>query len=116
MPLTLAMPAAGFYPRGGGRLEAWVEPASPRPWVQLGRGPLRRIRGLQVHALQFSYEKAGLRVAGEPVPWSAEATLVDAVIGFPPEMAWRKSDFQLRIAGSHPALANSPCVAASALR
>ena len=40
------MPAAGFYPRGGGRLEAWIEPASPRPWVQLERGPLRRIRGI----------------------------------------------------------------------
>ncbi len=45
MPMALAMPVAGFYPRGGGRLEAWIEPASPRPWVQLGRGPLRRVRG-----------------------------------------------------------------------
>ncbi len=44
MPMSLSLPAAGFYPRGGGRLEAWIEPASPRPWVQLGRGPLRRIR------------------------------------------------------------------------
>lgn len=46
MPTSLAMPAAGFYPRGGGRVEAWIEPASPRPWVQLDRGPLRRIRGI----------------------------------------------------------------------
>jgi RNA 3'-terminal phosphate cyclase (ATP) len=46
MPVALAMPAAGFYPKGGGRLEAWVEPASPRPWVQLGRGPLQRVRGI----------------------------------------------------------------------
>jgi RNA 3'-terminal phosphate cyclase (ATP) len=46
MPTALAMPSAGFYPRGGGRLEAWIEPASPRPWVQLERGPLRRIRGI----------------------------------------------------------------------
>jgi RNA 3'-terminal phosphate cyclase (ATP) len=44
MPLSLTMPAAGFYPRGGGRLEAWIEPASPRPWIQVDRGPLRRIR------------------------------------------------------------------------
>ena len=29
--MALAMPAAGFYPKGGGRLEAWIEPASPRP-------------------------------------------------------------------------------------
>ena len=31
MPIALAMPAAGFYPRGGGRLDAWIEPATPRP-------------------------------------------------------------------------------------
>ena len=31
MPLTLTMTAAGFYPRGGGRLEARIEPATPRP-------------------------------------------------------------------------------------
>ena len=39
------MPAAGFYPRGGGRLEAWIEPAQPRAWIQTHRAPLRRIRG-----------------------------------------------------------------------
>ena len=46
MPIALAMPAAGFYPRGGGRLEAWIEPATPRPWTRLERGPLARLRGL----------------------------------------------------------------------
>ncbi len=45
LPIALAMPAAGFYPRGGGRLEAWIEPAQPRAWIQTDRGPLRRIRG-----------------------------------------------------------------------
>ena len=50
------MPAAGFYPRGGGRLEAWIEPASPRrgssraraappdPRDRRGRQPPRRHR------------------------------------------------------------------------
>ena len=28
LPVALAMPVAGFYPRGGGRLEAWIEPAA----------------------------------------------------------------------------------------
>ncbi|APW61422.1 RNA 3'-terminal phosphate cyclase [Paludisphaera borealis] len=46
MPIALAMPAAGFYPRGGGRLEAWIEPARPRPWVRTTRGDLLRIRGV----------------------------------------------------------------------
>jgi RNA 3'-terminal phosphate cyclase (ATP) len=46
MPVNLEMSAAGFYPRGGGRLEACIEPASPRPFVQAGRGPLQRLYGL----------------------------------------------------------------------
>ena len=46
MPLALAMPSAGFYPRGGGRLEAWIEPAQPKPWTRTTRGDLLRIRGV----------------------------------------------------------------------
>ena len=46
MPITLAMSSAGFYPGGGGQLEGWIEPATPRAWVQTDRGPLRRIHGL----------------------------------------------------------------------
>jgi RNA 3'-terminal phosphate cyclase (ATP) len=46
MPVALAMPAAGFFPRGGGQLEGWIEPARPRAWIQTERGPLRRIRGI----------------------------------------------------------------------
>jgi RNA 3'-terminal phosphate cyclase (ATP) len=46
MPVALVMPAAGFYPRGGGRLDAWIEPANPQPWIQLDRGRLVRIRGM----------------------------------------------------------------------
>ena len=45
MPVALAMPAAGFFPKGGGRLEAWIEPGTPQPYVRLDRGPLRRLRG-----------------------------------------------------------------------
>ncbi len=57
LPVGLAMPAAGFFPIGGGRLEAWIEPAKPRPITLTTRGPLRRIVGtsgvlnLQRHAV-----------------------------------------------------------------
>jgi RNA 3'-terminal phosphate cyclase (ATP) len=46
MPLTLSMSAAGFYPRGGGRVEASSEPAALRPFVQTERGPLRHLHGI----------------------------------------------------------------------
>jgi RNA 3'-terminal phosphate cyclase (ATP) len=46
MPIALTMPSAGFYPRGGGQLEAWIEPANPQAWIQIDRKPLVRIRGV----------------------------------------------------------------------
>ena len=47
VPVALAMPAAGFYPTGQGRLDAWIEPADrPRPLVLDRREPLSAIRGL----------------------------------------------------------------------
>ncbi len=45
MLVALSMPIAGFYPRGGGRLEAWIEPARPRPITAPARGPLKRVYG-----------------------------------------------------------------------
>jgi len=46
LPVALAMPRAGFYPEGGGSLEAWIEPGIPRPLVLENRGELVKIRGL----------------------------------------------------------------------
>jgi RNA 3'-terminal phosphate cyclase (ATP) len=46
MPLTLTMPAAGFYPRGGGRIEAQISPSTPASYCQTTRGPLRRLHGV----------------------------------------------------------------------
>jgi RNA 3'-terminal phosphate cyclase (ATP) len=43
--VALAMPRAGFFPRGGGRLDAWVEPASLHPLTLTDRGRLVRITG-----------------------------------------------------------------------
>ncbi len=37
---AVAMPAAGFFPAGGGRLEAWIEPGRPRALVRERRGPV----------------------------------------------------------------------------
>ena len=45
MPIGLSMPLAGYYPEGGGRLEAWIEPSTPGALVLEGRGALVKIRG-----------------------------------------------------------------------
>jgi RNA 3'-terminal phosphate cyclase (ATP) len=45
-PIALVMPAVGFYPRGGGRVEAWIEPANLTKLTLTERGPLVMIRGV----------------------------------------------------------------------
>jgi RNA 3'-terminal phosphate cyclase (ATP) len=46
LDIALGMPAAGFYPQGGGRLEAWIEPGRPRSLTLTSRGPLTALRVL----------------------------------------------------------------------
>lgn len=46
LTVDLTMPAAGFYPRGAGRVEATIRPATPRALTRTGRGPLIAIRGV----------------------------------------------------------------------
>ena len=46
MPVALSMPSAGYYPAGGGTLEAWIEPATLLPMVLENRGDLVKIRGM----------------------------------------------------------------------
>jgi RNA 3'-terminal phosphate cyclase (ATP) len=46
LPVALAMPQAGFFPRGGGRLDAWIEPGQPHALTRTDRGPGKRIRGV----------------------------------------------------------------------
>jgi RNA 3'-terminal phosphate cyclase (ATP) len=71
MPLDLAMPAAGFYPRGGGKLEARIAPASPKSYVQSTRGPLIKLRGvagvsnLADNIAERMQKRASARLAGK---------------------------------------------------
>jgi RNA 3'-terminal phosphate cyclase (ATP) len=44
-PIALTMPRAGFYPRGQGELDAWIEPAQLRALSLTDRGPLVKLRG-----------------------------------------------------------------------
>jgi hypothetical protein len=63
--------------------------------------------GHQPLALHFSYEKAGLTVHDQPIPWNAEAVLVEGMVPLPPALPRRKHDFMLRIPGQVPILPDS---------
>ena len=60
--------------------------------------PLYRI-GPRSQAMHFRYEKAGRNVDDQPIPWNAEAVLVQATVRLPKSSNRRKTDFQLRVPG-----------------
>src|SRR5581483_11633586 len=66
-----------------------------RDWLMNDLLPLYRL-GTQPQALHYSYEKAGLVVHDQPIPWNAEAVLIEATLRLPPS-ARRKNDFLLRV-------------------
>jgi len=80
------------------------------PWIKRLRGwamhelwPMHRI-GLQPQALHYSYEKAGLTVHDQAIPWNAEAVVVEALVRLATTSAKRKADFQLRVGRQEPIL------------
>jgi hypothetical protein len=69
--------------------------------------PFYRSSGPQVQSLQLSYEKAGLLVRHQPIPWNADVVWVDALIRFQSGVVRRKTDFQLHIPGEPPLTATT---------
>ncbi len=69
-----------------------------RDWAMHDLWSMHRV-GPQPQAVRFSYEKAGLTVHDQAIPWSAEAVRVEAVLRLPAGVARRKTDFQLRLPG-----------------
>src|SRR5579872_7380431 len=72
-----------------------------RDWAMHDLWPLYRISP-QPQALHYSYEKAGLTLHDQPIPWNAEAVLVEASLHLRPSAGRRKGDFQLRLPGRAP--------------
>jgi hypothetical protein len=66
--------------------------------------PIYRI-GARPQALHFSYEKAGLAVTDQAIPWNAEAVLVEALLRLP--AGRRKADLQLSLPDRSPVPAES---------
>jgi hypothetical protein len=72
-----------------------------RDWAMNDLWPFYRISP-QPQAIHYSYEKAGLTVHDQPIPWNAEAVVVDARLRLPQSVGRRKADFLLRLAGRDP--------------
>lgn len=77
-----------------------------RDWAMHELWPMHR-SGPQPQALHFSYEKAGLTLHDQPIPWNAEAVLVEALLRLPSVSARRKGDFQVRLPRQEPVPAES---------
>ncbi|MBY0524899.1 MAG: hypothetical protein K2R98_15955 [Gemmataceae bacterium] len=75
-----------------------------RDWVMLDLWPMHRI-GARPQALHYSYEKAGLTVHDQPIPWNAEAVVVEALLQSRPGR--RKSDFALSVPNHVPIAAEN---------
>jgi RNA 3'-terminal phosphate cyclase (ATP) len=100
LPVTVAMPSAGFYPIGGGRLEAWIEPARrPRAVVWTDRPPLGAIRGVAGVA-NLPGRDIAQRMAGRAVERLAEAGFAAAEIA-PAEWPGRGRGAAIALAVEH---------------
>jgi hypothetical protein len=71
-----------------------------RDWAMSEIVTPRRLAS-QPSALYFRSEKGGLTLENQPVPWSAEAVVVEALLRLPPA-ARRRADFSLRVPGFEP--------------
>ena len=63
--------------------------------------PRHRV-GNHTPLLACRYEKAGLVLDQAPIPWNADALLVEALVRLPENLPRRRSDFQVRLAGQDP--------------
>src|SRR5262249_46024424 len=75
-------------------------------WLNIKRYLARATGGLsevlrrpRVRAVRCGYEKAGLTVWDEPIPWNAETVLVEVQVEYPAEAPGAKSDFCLCVPG-----------------
>ncbi|HLJ96032.1 MAG TPA: hypothetical protein VKU02_22850 [Gemmataceae bacterium] len=82
----------------------WVK-RWPTAFLRQVTRPFLRLRSPRLRSLHFHYEKAGLSVADEPIPWNAEAIVVKALIQWPRGFIPPKSDFQLRTPAHVPRMA-----------
>ena len=69
-----------------------------RDWAMNNLWSMTRI-GPQPQALHYSFEKAGLTLHDQPIPWNAEVVLVESLLRLRPSDSRRKADYHLRLPG-----------------
>jgi hypothetical protein len=72
----------------------WIKPW--RDWAMHDLWPLFRLRP-QPQTLHYGYEKAGLTLHDQPIPWNAEAVVVEALLRLASPAMRRGGDYQLRL-------------------
>ena len=72
-----------------------------RDWARTDLWPLSR-PGVQGQAMHHSYEKGGLVIDDQPIPWNADAVVVECLARLPGSSVRRREDFLLRIPGREP--------------
>lgn len=58
---------------------------------------VHHLGGPYVCTRRFGYDKAGLQIADEPIPWNAETVWVEATVHLPAGRVWGKEDFHLHV-------------------
>src|SRR4051812_28855024 len=81
------------------------------PWIKRWRDwamhdvlPIFRSPATPAQGLHVCFEKAGLTLEHQPIPWNAEAVVVEARVRLPAAVPRQKADFLLRLAGQDAAL------------
>jgi hypothetical protein len=72
-----------------------------RDWAMHDLWHMHRSRP-QPQALHFSYDKAGLTVHDQPIPWNADVAMVEALLRLSNPASRRKADFHLCLPGQEP--------------
>jgi hypothetical protein len=75
-----------------------------KPWRDWAMPDLFNMHrtGRELKTARYGYEKAGLTIFDQPIPWNAEAVLVEAGMLLPSTGPRRKQDFKLRLPGQAP--------------
>jgi hypothetical protein len=84
------------------RLKCWGKWTAPKLRAACHLPARPRVLGIQ-----FRYEKAGVSVCNEPIPWNAEAVRVEALLQEPDGDGGARGDYYLRVPGYPPLTADT---------